>query len=158
MENITAIPYRHVSRFRARITEDNAHSGDVIGEIVSQEYSRFFTPADDNPIRFGGTTFILIGPATYSAAIQFTVAAQDQGIAKLAGEETGGFSCQTGRIKAISLNNTQLLPFTPIFAFTRPSGPGCERGVVPDIPLPIDPFEPDAVIEALRAHAVESIQ
>lgn len=154
MENITTKPYRHVSRYSVRVTESNADPGDVIGDIQSGENNKFFTPAAVNPNRFRGSTYILLGPYTYSSAIQFAVAAQDYEIAKIAGEKTGGFSCQTGRVTTLPMGKTKLLAFAPILLFTRPSGSGCETGVVPDISLAIDPYDPDSIIEKLRVIAI----
>lgn len=153
MQNITTTPYRHVSRYKIRVTEDNADPGDVVGAVQSGEYRQLFAPKADNPLRFHGPVYILVGPYTYSSAIQFAVAAQDYGIAKIAGEETGGLSCQTGRVTQIPMNRTKLNAFAPILSMTRPSGVGCERGVVPDIPLEIDPYSPSGVVEALRKFA-----
>lgn len=153
MQNITTTPYRHVSRYKIRVTEDNADPGDVVGAVQSGEIQRLFAPKADNPLRFHGPVYILVGPYTYSSAIQFAVAAQDYGIAKIAGEETGGLSCQTGRVTKIPMNRTKLNAFAPILLMTRPSGAGCERGVVPDIPLEIDPYSPGSVVEALREYA-----
>lgn len=157
MEYITRKPYRHVSRYSVRITEENADPGEQIGEVRSKEYTRLFLPKEDNPVRFDGPTYILIGPYTYSAAIQFAVAAQDYGIAKIAGEETGGFSCQTGRTTTIPMPRTGLNAFAPRLAMTRPAGVGCDRGVIPDIAAPTDPFRRDDAVEALREYAARRV-
>lgn len=158
MQNITAEPYSHVSRYSIRITEANADPGDVVGEVQTKDYTRIFTPDPENPVRFRGRTYILIGPYTYSAAIQFAVAAQDYDIATIAGRSTGGFSCQTGRVTKIAMTRTKLNAFAPILAMTRPSGQGCDKGVEPDIPITTDPLDPDAAIAALRAIAFEEAQ
>ena len=96
-------------------------NGEQIGEVRSKEYARLSLPKEDNPVRFDGPPSILIGPYTYSAAIQFAVAAQDYGIAKFAGEETGGFSCQTGRTTTIPMPRTGLNAFAPRLAIDRKS-------------------------------------
>jgi Peptidase family S41 len=149
MNNITTTPYAQLSRFVIRVTERNADPGDVIGSVQRSEYTRRFTPDADNPNRFNGPVFVLGGPFSYSAAIQFMVAGQDFHIAKIAGEETGAFSCQTGQVNTLAMPLTGLRAFTPIIAYTRPSGRGCARGLVPDITVPMDEVYPDRTLDAL---------
>ncbi|VAW08463.1 hypothetical protein MNBD_ALPHA05-1336, partial [hydrothermal vent metagenome] len=156
MENITETPYRHVSRYSIRVTKGNAHTGDVIGEVQTGDYKGLFRATPDNSIRFHGPTYILLSAFTYSSAIQFSVAAQDFDIAKIAGVETGGFSCSTGGVTIIPMEKTQLTAFVPVMQLTRPSGKGCERGIIPDVPIKSTPFQPDQSIESLRLIAVET--
>jgi hypothetical protein len=101
-----------------------------------------FTPPADDPFRFVGPVYILDGPYSYSAAIQFIVTAQDFGLAKIAGEETAALSCQTGQVKHIDLPWTGLSASTPIIAYTRPSGHDCKRGVLPDVAIAINELNP----------------
>lgn len=156
MENITEIPYRHVSSYSIRITKNNADPGDVIGDVQTGDYKGLFRATPDNPIRFKGQTYILLSSFTYSSAIQFSVAAQDFGIAKIAGVETGGFSCSTGGVTVIPMEKTQLIAFVPVMQLTRPSGIGCESGIIPDIPIKSMPFQPDQSIESLRVIAIKA--
>ena len=113
-------------------------------------------PLQINPIRFKEPTYILLSPITYSSEIQFSVAAQDFGIAKIAGVETGGFSCSTGGVTVILMEKTQLIAFVPVMQLTRPSGIGCESGIIPDIPIKSMPFQPDQSIESLRVIAIKA--
>jgi hypothetical protein len=39
--------------------------------------------------------------------------------------------------------------FTPVTAYTRPSGHGCERGVIPDVPITINEVMPDETLNSL---------
>jgi len=143
MEYVTTRTYTHVGRFAVRINKDNADPGDVIGEVQRKQNKRTFTPSPDNPLRFDGPVYVLAGTFTYSSAIQFLVAAQDFGIARIAGRETGGLSCQTGQVKRMAMPRTGLQAVTPVIAFIRPSGAGCERGVVPDVAIDDDGLDPD---------------
>ena len=156
MEYITETPYRHVSRYAIRVTENNADPGDVIGEVQHGDYNGLFRATPDNLIRFHGPTYILLSPFTYSSAIQFSVAAQDFSIAKIAGEETGGFSCSTGGVTMIPMEKTHLTAFVPVMQLTRPSGKGCEKGIIPDVLIKSTPFQPNQSIESLRLIAVEA--
>jgi hypothetical protein len=151
MEHITTTPYAQLSRYALRVTEENADPGDVVGSVQRAEYTRRITPNADNPLRFSGPVYILVGPYSYSAAIQFAVAAQDFGVAKIAGEESAALSCQTGQVRPIAMPRSGLSAFAPIIAYTRPSGTGCERGVIPDVRIRIDEVMPERTLAALVA-------
>lgn len=151
VDHFTTRPYRQLSHYQQRVTNENADPGDVIGSIRDADYSQDFSPPALDPVRFAGPVYILDGPYSYSAAIQFVVAAQDFALAKIAGEETAAFACQTGQVKRIDLAWTRLSAATPLIAYTRPSGHGCDRGVIPDILLPIDEVNPAATLNALVA-------
>lgn len=155
MEYITTRPYSHVGSYAVRVTAENADPGDVIGDVQRSTYDRRFTPTPDNPLRLDVPIYVLKDTLTYSAAIQFVVAAQDFGIARIAGSESGALSCQTGRVTRIPMPGTGFNAFTPLMAFTRPSGTGCDRPIVPDIVIDDDGLDPrhavDALAERIRA-------
>jgi len=151
VNHFTTKPYAQLSHYVTRVTKNNADPGDVIGTVQSADYNKRFTPPADDPIRYDGPVYILAGPYSYSATIQFLVAAQDFGIAKIAGEETAALSCQTGQVKHIDMPWTGLSATTPIIAYTRPSGKGCKRGVIPDVPLVNNEVRPEETLNALAA-------
>ena len=49
MENITEIPYSHVSRYSIRITKNNADPGDVIGDVQTGDYKGLLRATPDKP-------------------------------------------------------------------------------------------------------------
>lgn len=150
MEYITTKPYAQLSSYVAHVTKQNADPGDVIGTMKRDDYTKRFTPTPADPLRFSGPVYILTGPFSYSATIQFVVAAQDFGIAKIAGDETAGLSCQTGQVQPIAMPKTGLSAVAPSIAYRRPSGTGCDRGVMPDVAVAIDEIRPEQTLEALR--------
>lgn len=158
MEYITDEPYAHLSRYAVRVTEKNADPGDVIGEVQRKNYTDRFTPSSENLLRFTGPVYILAGPYTYSAAVQFVVAAQDYGVAAIAGEAAGARACQTGQVSALEMPLTGLNAFAPTIAYWRPSGKGCMAPVTPDAPLPVNEIFPDQTLEALRRAVLERMQ
>jgi len=151
MEYIADRPYAQLSHYEIRVTKRNASPGDVIGEVQEADYTKRFVPKPVEPIRFQGPVYILTGPYSFSATIQFTVAAQDFDIAKIAGEETAALACQTGKYEPIDLPRTGLSAFTPVIAYTRPSGRGCTRGVIPDVPIAINEVAPERTLRSLVA-------
>lgn len=151
MEYITDKPYAQLSHYEIRITKRNAGTNDVIGKVEAADYTRRITPKPVEPIRFHGPVYLLVGPYSFSATIQFVVAAQDFGIAKIAGEETAALSCQTGKYEQIDLPRTGLAAFTPTIVYTRPSGRGCGQGVIPDVPITINEVAPQRTLNSLVA-------
>jgi Peptidase family S41 len=151
MEYITDLPYSQLSSFVGRVTQQNADPGDVIGTVKRAEYTQRITPTAANPLRFSGPVYILAGPFSYSATIQFMVAAQDFGIARIAGAETGALACQTGQVQRLPMPKSGLNATIPVMAYTRPSGAGCHRGVIPDLTLPVDEVMPERTLAALVA-------
>jgi hypothetical protein len=149
VDHFTRTPYVQLSHYVQRITRDNADPGDVVGALRNADYTQLFTPPALDPVRFGGPVYILDGPYSYSATIQFIVASQDYHLARIAGEETAALSCQTGQVKPIEMPRTGLAATTPIIAYTRPSGHGCDRGVIPDVSIATDELRPDETLALL---------
>lgn len=86
----------------------------------------------DNPLRFNGQVYVLIGPSTYSTAQGFAAAVQDYKLGTLIGEETGGVASSFGAYMPFDLPNTRLWVFVSHKRIFRPSGKYDGRGVVPD--------------------------
>lgn len=66
------------------------------GAIVTH-YQPLFQPATNTP-RFNGPVFLLVGPATFSSAIDCATAAKDYGLATLVGEPTAAPVNSTGEL------------------------------------------------------------
>ena len=130
-------PVNQGSRARERLNEDNnglfGYRGEP-GSLVEMDVSRDGriepAPADE---RFQGRVVLLVDVMTYSAAILFATTIQDNGLATLIGQPTGGFANQTGNMAPITLPNTGLLAYMPSREFVRPNGDRREGPVMPDI-------------------------
>jgi|JI6StandDraft_1071083.scaffolds.fasta_scaffold36909_4 hypothetical protein len=151
MNRLTAKPYAQLSRYSIRVTPENADPGDIIGSVQTAEYKGRQIPPPDDLLRFTGPVYLLVGPYTYSSAIQFAVAAQDYGVAEIAGTETGGFSCQTGQVRSAVLPGSGLVVSVPLISYVRPSGKGCKAGVLADLPVSEDDARPERAITTLAA-------
>jgi len=92
-----------------------------------------FTEPSENPLRFHGKIYVLIGSHTFSSAVGFAATVKDYGIGTLVGEETGGLPTQFGDIYPFWLPNTNLPVGVSHKKFYRPSGIDDGRGVLPDI-------------------------
>ena len=143
-------PYRSFSRV------DTRYSRPVLGRHQpwhSQIYYRFlnFIRGDDiyksepgltdppeNEYRFTGQTYLLVGPATFSAAADFAALCQDYEAALIVGQETGGLPTSYGDSFFFELPNTSLQGRSSYKYFVRPGGQETGRGVIPDQEIDIN--------------------
>ncbi len=101
------------------------------GEVFSS--SPELIEPSENPLRFHGKLYVLIGSHTFSSAVNFAATVKDYGIGTLIGEETGGLPTHFGDIYPFWLPNTDLPAGVSHKKFYRPSGIDDGRGVLPDI-------------------------
>jgi C-terminal processing protease CtpA/Prc len=129
-----------------KIIEGRQKEGQKVGEVVRGSQSTY-QAAPDNPLRFTGKVYVLIGPYTYSSAILFTNAVQDYGFATVVGTGGAARATQSGGTQNVKLSRTQIGLVVPRFLLKRPSG--AEGLVQPGILVPDDPFRAATAIEAL---------
>jgi hypothetical protein len=146
MPYIASKPYRNGSNSVLRIIEGRQKEGQKVGDVVRGSQSTY-QPALDNPLRFAGKVYVLIGPATYSSAILFATAVQDHGFATVVGTGGAARATQSGGTQSVKLSRTQIGLVVPRFLLKRASG--AEGLVQPDILIPDDPFRAATAIEAL---------
>ena len=146
MPYIACKPFRNGSDYVLKIIEGRQKEGQKVGEVVRGSQSTY-QPALDNPLRFTGKVYVLIGPYTYSSAILFTNAVQDYGFATVVGTGGAARATQSGGTQNVKLSRTQIGLVVPRFLLKRASGG--EGLVQPDILIPDDPFRAATAIEAL---------
>ncbi|MGQ3045727.1 MAG: S41 family peptidase [Niveispirillum sp.] len=144
-------PYRLYSQAAVKLHQGVASPGEVVGSVKMIEGKRYFQPTPDNPSHIPGRTWILAGTRSYSSSILMLTAMQDQGLAIVAGQPTGGRSCTTGRVRRVALDGTGLTAFVPDVLFTRPSGHHCAQPVTPDLIVAESEEDPMTAITALAA-------
>jgi hypothetical protein len=86
----------------------------------------------ENPLRFNGWIYLIIGPRTFSTATGFAATVKDYKLGTLVGEETGGLATSFGDYYPFDLPNTRLWVFVSHKRIFRPSGEDDGRGVLPD--------------------------
>jgi len=86
----------------------------------------------NNPLRFKGQIYLLIGPKTFSSAAMFAATVKDYKLGTLVGEETGGLATSYGDIYPFDLPNTRIMVGVSHKRFVRPSGEDDGKGVLPD--------------------------
>ena len=146
MPYIAGKPYRNGSDSLLKVIEGRQKDGQKVGDVVRGSQSTY-QPALDNPLRFTGKVYVLIGPATYSSAILFTTAVQDHGFATVVGTGGAARATQSGGTQSVKLSRTQIGLVVPRFLLQRAAGG--EGLVQPDILIPEDPFRAATAIEAL---------
>ena len=134
-QHIASSPFRMISSMRERLNTDNRglfnYRGEV-GEVLQEDWNDWVAPADEET-RFTGNTYVLISPLSYSSAIVFATAVQDNNLATLVGRETGGYANQTAQGNLFNLPNSELRVYVATRLLVRPSGSLRVGGVVPDI-------------------------
>lgn len=145
MPYIASKPFRNGSDYLLKVIEGRQKEGQKVGDVVHGSQSTY--PAPDNPLRFTGKVYVLIGPYTYSSAILFTNAVQDYGFATVVGTGGAARTTQSGGTQNVKLSRTQMGLVVPRFLLKRPSG--AEGLVQPDVLIPEDPFRAATAVEAL---------
>lgn len=142
-------PFRNASSYVKKVIAGRASGTEKVGDVVHGFGDTWVQPQPDNPLRFAGKTYVLVGRLTYSSAVLFSNVVQDFGFAKLAG--AGGYarSRQTGGVQYVRLPNTGLRMAIPRFVVDRPSGEREPALVHPDIFVPDSPFDRMVAVNAL---------
>ncbi len=126
-------PYRWASRFRKRVVVADPARHEAVGDIVDGEVETWIPPQPDNPLRFAGRVFVLVGSATYSSAVVFSNVMQDFHFGKIAGQGGSVRAAQTGGTRRTTLPNSGLIVVAPRFVLTRPSGANTPALLTPDL-------------------------
>lgn len=143
--------FRVGSFSRKKVIASRASVAEPAGLVVDSEFKTWY-PADlNNPLRFQGQVFVLIGRRTYSSAVQFSNVMQDFGFATLVGEGSYVRSRSTGGIQFYQLPHSKLQIIVPRFWAARPSGGSNSQLLTPDWLLPDAVNAPEALIAALLA-------
>lgn len=146
-------PYRNGSSYVKKVIEGRAGPGEKVGDVVLGQVDSWVQPEPAHPLHFNGKVFVLVGDMTYSSAILFSNTVQDHDFGKLVGAGGYAYVRQTGGIqKQHLLPNTGLEVVVPRFVLDRPSGKREPALVQPDIVLADDPFDRQALLNALLEH------
>ena len=90
------------------------------------------TKLRDNPLRFNGNTFLLIGGNTFSSATNFASVFQCYNVGEIIGDETGGLTVSFGDVYRFILPNTRFDMGVSYKKFYNACGVDNRRGVIPD--------------------------
>jgi Peptidase family S41 len=141
------VRYRTVPEDLKPVLDTWDRSFDHLGENATRVDDRFYRldatgdrvdPISPRGTRYEGDVRILIGPQNSSATFQFADFVRRNGLATLIGEPTGGNrrGINGGCFYFLRLPATGLEADLPLIG-RFPTTPQPDRGVVPDIPLPL---------------------
>ena len=126
-------PYRWASHFRKRVVVADPARHEAVGDIVDGEVETWIPPQPDNPLRFMGKVYVLVGSSTYSSAVVFSNVVQDFGFGTIAGVGGSVRAATTGGTRRTTLPNCGLIVVSPRFVLTRPSGKTRPILLTPDL-------------------------
>ena len=128
-------PFRLVSHMTEKLNAENrgifGYKGQA-GDMISTAWDDYVKP-NSSAQHFDGQVVVLIGPVTYSAAIVFATAVQDNQFGLLAGKATGGFANQTAQGNLFNLPHSQLRAYVATRLLVRPNGSSAVSTVIPDL-------------------------
>jgi hypothetical protein len=90
------------------------------------------TKLRENPLRYKGKSYLLIGGHTFSSATGFASSFQCYKVGKIIGTETGGITACFGDVYTFELPNTKLDVGVSYKKFFNACGVDNKRGVMPD--------------------------
>lgn len=148
MPYVTNKPWQRMANFLGRVGTNDEDFPGRSGEVALFDYQGKFPAKED--ANFGGQIYVVTGDLTYSSAIMFATAVQDNQLGKIVGAPTQARSCSTGMSQYHELQVGGMVAFTPTHWYQRSDGgQSCMAGVQPDIMLDDDPYDPNQIIEAL---------
>ena len=108
------------------------YSKQPVGKVIHFD-SEQKQVSKDNPLRFNGKTYVVIGDGTFSSAMMFATIIKDNHIATLVGQvPKGGHPTHFGEMYNTKLPNTQLDLLFGVKEWIRPAGKGGENILRPD--------------------------
>jgi len=158
IDYLTDQPFRQFERSRIKLSKKICELNPWLREQnPDAEFGTFvefecdLTEPTENPLRFKGPVYLLIGPITYSSAADLAAAMKCFKVATLIGEETTDTTFCYGDCWSVELPHTRLKLSVPFKEFVG-AGDQCDgRGVRPDIEVKqsVDDFvaERDTVMQ-----------
>lgn len=147
MPYIASSTYQNGSTYLLKIIAGRQKEGQAVGDVVRGSQETVYQPQLDNPLRFQGKLYVLVGRRTYSSAVLFTNVVQDNGFGTIAGIGGAARGTQSGGTQNINLPHTGIGLVAPRFLLKRPSG---ATGLLePDLLVVDDPFRSATAIETL---------
>ena len=148
---IATKPYRWASHYRKRVGTPDPTKNEKAGDLVDGDLETWVPPEPENPAHFAGKVYVLVGPATYSSSIVFSVVMQDFGFGTLVSDDGGDCvrASQTGGTRTAKLPNSGLTVVVPRFVLYRPSGERLPVLLRPDMQVAGDPLNPGSAVDDL---------
>jgi hypothetical protein len=146
-------PYRWASTYKKKVIKGRESATEKLGDVIDGTIEKWLPPQTDEPLRFGGATYVLVGRNTYSSAILFSNVVQDFGFARVAGAAGSARVRQSGGTQNFVLPASGLGFSVPRLIFQRPSGADTPMLVRPDLLLPDSPYDSRQLVNAVLDRA-----
>jgi len=155
---ITGRPFRQflqidtkVSRWNRQITDPQVEIGGIETETIRPKQP------PENPLRFDGPVYVLIGPRCVSTGVALAATIQYFRIGELVGEETGDPTAMFGYARRTPLPNSGWSLAVPSRCYIAPGSKRDGRGALPDHPVQPDPDDQAAGIDTVLEYALKLI-
>jgi hypothetical protein len=121
----------HYMEVAKAILKDHEPSDGEVVSVLTDSSPEEVRPSE-NPLRYKGQVYVLIGPKTGSSAVMFASMAKYYSIATLVGEETGDTTALYGETLQFILPNSRLQIAVACKYVLSCGSKGDMRGVIPD--------------------------
>ena len=131
-------PFKQLDHVELKISKEAIASNIIskadtnkIGSLI--QFSDFIdVQLRENPLRFSGNCFLLVGGNTFSSAAIFASTFQCYKMGKIIGSETGGLTVSYGEICFYNLPNSGIVMKVSCKKFYHTCGIDNRRGIIPD--------------------------
>jgi len=119
---------------------DSAYTQKPVGSIIHFDSDQSYPP-QDNPNRFNGKVYIIVGDGTFSSAMMFATIIKDNHIAELIGQTPqNGHPDHFGELYNSQLPNTKLKYRFGVKEWIRPAGKLSDNYLRPDVIVDADKY------------------
>jgi hypothetical protein len=130
----------------------------IVGAMIYDTTLTAIRKLRDNPLRYNGKSYLLVGGITFSSASNFASSFQCSKIGKILGTETGGLTSCFGDKYTFELPNTKFDITVSSYKFRNACGVDNRRGIIPDYIIE-NSFEDDIkVIDRVLEFTVDLIK
>ena len=133
MPYIAGKPFRIASGIRKRMVVADPARHEAAGSVVDGRIDDWFPPDLENPLRFRGKVFVLVGRGTFSSAVTLATVVQDFHFGRVAGPRDCVRANISGGARRTTLTHSGLIVVAPRFILRRPSGADKPEMFVPEI-------------------------
>jgi|GEM_PF-3549094 len=142
MQYISTTEFRPFDLGQVKVSEQIIQAKKLNHKIIkNSKIGQLFTFIDttiklrDNPLRFNGNLFLLIGGNTFSSGASFASQFQCFTDGKIIGSETGGLTACYGGAYKLVLPKTKIPLRVSFKKFINPCGEFNKRGIIPDFEI-----------------------
>lgn len=130
--------------------KDDFYASQPVGKVIHFDSENQNVSAD-NPVRFGGKTYVVVGDGTFSSAIMFATTIKDNHIATLIGQTPKeGHPNHFGEMYSTKLPNTKLDIRFGVKEWIRPAGKNGENILRPDITVGLTKGPEEVVKQVIK--------